>query len=90
MKPKFKIGDKVEIINYGHRFWSYEEESSYAKLLFANIEEGYKVYDALPHLVGQKGVIDAVNDVQGRPFYSIKGPDKHAWYDENQLQLINE
>lgn len=88
MDSKFKVGDEVVIVKFGHRFWSYEDQSSYAKLLFKCDEEKYGVYDALPELVGQKGIIDGVNLCQGRYSYSLTGPNKHAWYDEQQLEKI--
>jgi hypothetical protein len=88
MDSKFKVGDEVVIVKYGHRFWSYEDQSSYAKLLFKCDEEKYGVYDALPDLVGQKGTVDIVSNTQGRWQYAINGPNKHAWYDEQQLEKV--
>lgn len=75
---KFKKGDEVMIVNYGHRIWSYEP-----------MAEGYKVYDINPGLIGQKGIIDNAHLTQGIPTYSINGPTKHAWYDEQQLELLS-
>ena len=43
-----------------------------------------------PKLVGQSGLIDNVTMTQGKPQYSINGiEEKHAWYSEDQLELIS-
>jgi len=126
VESKFKIGDKVKVVKYGHLMFkskkNYQEESDfYAKyrvklendilrMLFGKdvpqeSVEGVKgksepdnIYletedmwwiDTSPELVGQEGVVCKVALTQGRFQYAvdeIKG--KHAWYDENQLELI--
>jgi hypothetical protein len=60
MDSKFKVGDEVTIIKYGSRYWSYEKEPEEFPVLFHNKKEGYKVYDMLPELVGQIGVLHEV------------------------------
>ena len=72
----FKIGDRVEIWNFGSLIWT--------KTLFGKPI----VKDIMPELVGQKGVIDGETDIQGMKRYSVQGPKKHAWYSENQLRKI--
>jgi hypothetical protein len=87
---KYKVGDEVVIVGYGHRFWSYDPvPGCNFPVLYDNKEEGYKVYDMSPELVGQKGTIDDAHLTQGIPTYSVNGPTKHAWYDEQQLELLS-
>jgi hypothetical protein len=89
MEAKFKVGDEVVIVKYGHHFWSYEPvPGCNFPVLYDNKEEGYKVYDMSPELVGQKGIIDQVTNTQGMWKYAINGPNKHAWYDEKQLEKV--
>jgi hypothetical protein len=86
MDSKFKVGDKVTIIKYGSRYWSYERIDTAFKILYDNVPEGYKVYDINPELVGQTGIVDKVIDQQGSWKYALTGPHKYAWYDEQQLE----
>ena len=85
MESKFKAGDKVKVINYGHLYYS--------------STEGIK--DASPYIVGQKGIVRGsyfdlfptfcVNDTTDRNkhIYDVDGiPRKCAWYNEDQLELI--
>ena len=75
---KFKIGDKVRIIGYGHLFWSYDKPSDKIPTW----------YDMSPELVGQIGIIANITNTQGIPKYALKGPNKYAWYDEKQLEKV--
>jgi hypothetical protein len=81
----FKIGDGVEIINYGH--WIMVHEDSGMKLNFPvikEIEHG-KILDTNPGLVGRTGKIVKISGGK----YAISGiPEKHAWYDKEQLKLL--
>jgi hypothetical protein len=77
MKNNFNKGDRVRIINYGHRIALHKKGG------------GLEMTDISPELVGQEGIIDEVNDMQGIPIYSILGPNKHAWYHENQMEKID-
>ena len=112
---KFKVGDAVKIINYGHKTW-YSSQTTYnnfqkleqvSKKKFeqfllwgeSTIEEpiyeeddnlGAVIVDNSAFLVGKEGIISEVTNTQGLWKYSIKGiPEKAAWYNEDQLQLIN-
>jgi hypothetical protein len=86
-KAKFNVGDKVEVIKYGHLYWSREEEQS--KPIAIDEKTGIKIYDMAPELVGQKGIICEVSLTQGKYHYAINGIiDKHAWYDEKQLKKV--
>lgn len=80
-KTKFKVGDKVEIIKYGHLVWVQERGVAGEK-------------DLLPELIGKQGIIIKANAIdyssfKGRDQYSIDGiPAKIAWYDNEQLKLV--
>jgi uncharacterized protein YodC (DUF2158 family) len=84
---KFKVGDEVHIIKYGSLFWSYEKESNSFPVISENKEKGYKVYDSDPELVGQTGIVCKVTKTQGKFEYALEGPNKCAWYDEEQLEF---
>ena len=88
MDSKFKVGDEVTIIKYGSRYWSYDPIDVSFKVIFHNKEEGYKVYDINPELVGQKGIVDGISFTHEKPKYSLQGPNKTAWYDEQQLEKV--
>lgn len=75
---KFGIGDKVKVVNYGSQLISYRDGSWF-------------VQDMLPEIVGKEGIIDHVSETQKDYIqYSIDGiPRKHAWYVEQQLEMVN-
>jgi len=77
MSSKFKPGDKVKIINYGSVIWMNED----GKFVF---------YDMTPELVRQTAIVNKVDLNQGKYKYSLIGPNKTAWYNENQLELNKE
>lgn len=82
---EYKVGDHVEIINYGSIIYSK------SNLLFKSIGVcgSLQIYDMSPELIGKQGIIDGSSTVQGRTTYSISGINKHAWYDKQQLKLID-
>ncbi len=46
--------------------------------------------DTTPEIVGKEGIIVKSERTQGIPSYAVDGiPEKYAWYDENQLELIS-
>lgn len=88
-KPLYATGDKVEVINYGHPYWSKELNTDHPLNYLGKVEYGY-YYDMSPELVGKQGIIEKVSITQGIPQYSLIGiPGKTAWYDEKQLKLIS-
>lgn len=92
MNPKFAIGDKVRIVEYGHLIWE-NKNFDQPKLSFPVYveDDAMRWLDMSPHLVGQEGIIQKVTITQGQPQYAIDGiPQKHAWYDEQQLEMISE
>ncbi len=76
MQPKFNVGDKVKIVNYGHVMWYMKGES---------ILKG----DLRKDLLGKEGIVIEINDTQV-PYveysYSVNGLG--AWFNEDQLELI--
>lgn len=85
MKPKFKIGDNVRIVNYGHPIWSWGEMKCFK--LIEKSKNGMFWYDICPELVGKKAVVDGLSETQGKHSYFLAGVNKHAWYSDNQLEL---
>ena len=85
--PRFKVGDTVQVINYGSSIWISKE----LPVSFPLLKRGNKVnwYDIQPQLVGKRGVVRNVSVIQGVPRYSINSiPGKTAWYTEGQLKQI--
>ncbi len=86
MKNKFEIGDKVEVIRYGHLIRT--SKSSRIELPVIHEEENSVWRDMLSDIVGRVGVIKKVTETQGESKYSIDGIyGKTAWYDEEQLEM---
>lgn len=96
---ELKIGDKVEVVGYGHPIWVHKEmwkkgfeagltrKEKPTHILFEDATT-YQ-YDMSPNLVGKKGIIIEISDSQGEPSYSISGiPQKQAWYNKDQLKLL--
>src|SRR5690349_20339562 len=84
---KFRLGDKVRVVNYGHLICSTKEDMPTLNII--SIEKGLVYYDMNHDLVGKIGIIDNAHQTQGIDRYSINGiPTKHAWYDNQQLELI--
>jgi hypothetical protein len=90
-KPKFKVGDKVRIVNYGSAMWLRKKLKETAfRLIRKDITRGY-IYDHQPEIVGKEGIIAQVTMTQGIPSYAIDGiRQKYAWYHEGQLELVKE
>lgn len=88
---KFKTGDKVRIIQYGHRIWfSHDMPKPGFKYPILGVSEHFEVRDMSPELVGQEGIVEKSEVTQGRIQYILQGiKGKSAWYDEKQLELIN-
>jgi hypothetical protein len=86
MEAKYKIGDKVKVVNWGALYWANVDQ----------LETGFPVirrsatviwYDMLPEIVGKIGTIKEVSMTLVQPKYSLDGiPGKVAWYDEAQLE----
>ncbi len=91
MTPKYGIGDKVRIVNYGSLFWE-NKNTSDPKLSFPIVHEDENMIwkDMLPELVGQQGIVSKVTETQGIYNYTIEGiKGKYAWYQEGQMEMVN-
>lgn len=81
---KFKIGDMVKVVNYGHLILMSPEMLSQTSFPII----GGKWVDIDKDVVGQTGIVVEAQVTQERSQYAVKGPSKHAWYDDGQLELI--
>lgn len=75
---EYKIGDRVEIINYGSMYWAWEGKEKIQK-------------DLNPELVGMKAVVTACSESQpGFEKYAldVDGHHKVAWFGLKQLKRI--
>jgi hypothetical protein len=74
---KFRVGDQVEIVNYGAPYWDWTKGKEPV------------VIDLMPYLIGEVGIIAKAQTTQGQDKYSIEGiKGMTAWYDNGQLKLI--
>lgn len=94
MKP-FQIGNKVEIVNYGHLFWINNrelEDRGYKKKKPYRTDKATNTswFDNQPQLVGRIGTITGISNTQtGSWIYRLDDiPEKVAWYDHEQLKLV--
>ncbi len=89
MEP-FKKGDKVRIIKYGSLIWMNKKaENPKVSWPIVSEDENRIWYDPMSQLIGKEGIIEERNDRTERLQYSIRGiPGKHAWYNGDQLELI--
>jgi hypothetical protein len=91
---KFKTGDRVRVVKYGHLIWSNTEiTDSQPGIRFYSVEtydtrKNY-LYDIAPDVVGQEGVIVKATQTQGIDQYSIDGiKGKSSWYNNDQLEKL--
>ena len=85
---KFKVGDKVEIINYGRAMWfntTMEQLDGYKDLPLLKKEGDIEWRDIRKELIGRRGIIVKALKTQGVDEYSIDGVG--AWYQNSQLKL---
>ena len=98
---KFKMCDKVKIINYGawafvtkeenkamNKYFGYSENRPPENIIFED-DKTY-TYDWQPELVGRECVINEVIETQGMMKYGLTFLDGNtrAWFSKNQLELI--
>jgi hypothetical protein len=72
---KYKVGDQVRVVNYGSWIWEWRAQRM-------------EWVDISPELVGQTGVVVDAHKTQEIDQYKLKGPNKVAWYHNDQLELI--
>jgi len=100
---KFKKGDKVRIINYGHLYWENKSiRNEYFKQLIVDtlipkniVKETDDIYwcDLRPELVGKEAIIETISFTNTIPNYGLYFTERHSyssWYSENQLELVIE
>ena len=85
-KCKFKVGDKVRVINYGAPMWSWDEIPG--ATLISKDEKGPYWYDLRPEVLGEIGIVHEAHLTQGIPQYALNGTTIYAWYGEQQLEEI--
>jgi len=97
MERKFKVGDKVKVVNYGHLIWQNKTNQDAERKFHENNGIPYKELKVLsddgktqwldlnPDLVGKEGIVDKISDSGD---YALKGLSKYAWYSEKQLELV--
>lgn len=86
---KYKIGDKVRIVNYGHLIYESSKNENPLKFKTISDDGNIRIMDMLPEIVGKEGVIVDISETQGEVSYAIDGiVGKHAWYNEDQIELI--
>ena len=89
MSTKFKIGDKVEIINYGSIIWESINSPNPTSFPVLHKNDTTITKDMSPELLGRQGFIEDAKVTQGHDKYAIKGiPGKYAWFDNQQLKLV--
>lgn len=81
---KYNTGDRVRIVNYGHKISVHPEMLHYMPKcpVIGKDQSGGYVIDIDPRLIGREGIIE--KEFMGE--YSIKGIG--AWYNPDQLELI--
>lgn len=87
-KPKYGIGDKVAIVNYGNAIWHNKKsgEPGFKNLPVIMEDEVCIWYDIRPDLVGKVSLVKDVEEIQGHYIYSIDGLG--SWFYEKQIELI--
>jgi hypothetical protein len=89
-KPIYGTGDKVKIVKYGHLIGGSNNDPSERSFPLIGVDGNIRWLDMSPHLVGQEGIISKAEMTQRIPGYAIEGiKGKHAWYDEEQMEMVN-
>lgn len=96
MEAKFKVGDQVKVVNYGHECWLLNDpfnnemvSENPTRYIFMSKSGNGAYYDDRPEIIGKIGIVSEVRECQEYWHYAIEGiPEKHSWYDEEQLELV--
>lgn len=97
METNFKVGDKIRIVNYGHRLWWHKSDwEKYKNTVgskmtpYANSEDGKILFfDLAPEKIGREDVI--IKHTESQPNFHQYALEKNgAWFSPNQLELIND
>ena len=84
---KFNIGDKVEIIKYGHLCWEGVNCSNPMQGSIIYEQDGLRAVDMNPDMIGTIGIISGIGT--GNTYSIETKDDSIAWLDKRQLSLIN-
>ena len=85
-KPKFGIGDKVRIVNYGSIMVETTRNAPIKGWPIIKETKDWRYVDFQPELVGKIGLIREATQGQ----YALSGiKGKEAWYDQGQLEMIS-
>lgn len=88
-KPKFKVGDTVEIVGYGSLCWVPKSEAAlFNKLKVIQETETFLIVDHSPDEVGKIGIVRNVTITQGKIEYALYKTGKQSWFNEEQLKKI--
>lgn len=91
MEARYKVGDRVRVVHYGHAIWEHKSEDiSVSSFPIIQQSDEWIVRDMSPEMIGREGIVKTVSLAQGKPSYAlseIKG--KAAWYNEDQLELVD-
>lgn len=87
-KYKFNIGDRVKIVKYGHLMVENKNTDCPLNFPIIYVEGKYAYKDTDPLIVGQKGVVVERTKTQEVNQYALHGPNKYAWYDEEQIERL--
>ena len=90
-KPKYGIGDKVKIVNFGHLIWENKKNETLSSFpIYKETDpklNGYRVIDINHEIIGCVGLVCKVNVNQGEYFYDIDGVGSAKI--EEQMELIS-
>ena len=95
--PKYRLGDVVKIVNYGHLIWAWEDAIGDAPISFKEYsrdepeEEGGRTliwFDIAPQVVGEKAIIGEIDKGRYRLQFMPNG-NKSAWFTEIQMEPSN-
>lgn len=86
---KFNLGDRVKVVNYGHKLWySKSNNTEFPSWPILKEDDKAIIYDMNPEMIGKEGVVRISSETQGKPEYALEIQGKQAWYNEDQLELI--
>lgn len=69
---KYKVGDYVEIVNYGSHIY----------------DKHMKAIDMNPEYIGERGIITEAHVTQGIDDYAIDGTTAHSRFHNSQLKFL--
>lgn len=83
-----EVGDVVRIIKYGHVLLVSKDYKIPDHWPILKEEENGYLVDVRSELIGQIGIVDGKISTKECISYSLDGPNKHAWYSKDQLELV--